>query len=87
MGGAHGFGPVEPERRRAGVPRGVGGARFALTLAMGAAGGWNIDESRYAREDLPPASTSSRLLRDVVAALERLLAERRRADEPAGPRA
>ena len=26
---------------------------LALTLAMGAAGGWNIDQSRAARETLP----------------------------------
>ena len=55
MGGMMGFGPVEPEpdepvfhvewERRA----------FALTLAMGAAGLWNIDKSRLARESLHPA--------------------------------
>ena len=27
---------------------------FALTLAMGAPGGWNIDMSRFARENRPP---------------------------------
>jgi nitrile hydratase beta subunit len=55
LGGMHGFGPVaavpdEPvfhaewERRA-----------FALTLAMGAWGRWNLDMSRHARELMPPA--------------------------------
>jgi nitrile hydratase len=55
LGGMHGFGPVvlEPDEpvfhaeweRRA----------FALTLAMGAWGRWNLDMSRSAREQMPPA--------------------------------
>ena len=55
LGGMHGFGPVvlEPDEpvfhteweRRA----------FALTLAMGAWGRWNLDMSRHAREQMPPA--------------------------------
>ena len=32
----------------------LGKRAFALTLAMGAPGGWNIDMSRFARESLPP---------------------------------
>jgi nitrile hydratase subunit beta len=57
MGGLHGFGPVRPEgdaeplfhapwERRA----------LGLTLAMGATGQWNIDQSRAARESLPAAT-------------------------------
>lgn len=55
MGGSQNFGPVVPEpdeplfhatwERRA----------FALTLAMGAQRLWNLDQSRSARESLPPA--------------------------------
>lgn len=55
MGGMQGFGPVVPEvdeplfhapwERRA----------FGLTLAMGGTGAWNLDQSRAARESLPPA--------------------------------
>jgi nitrile hydratase len=55
LGGMHGFGPVvlEPDEpvfhaeweRRA----------FALTLAMGGWGRWNLDMSRHAREQMPPA--------------------------------
>ena len=77
MGGAHGFGAVvaEPDEpvfhaeweRRA----------FALTLAMGATGEWNIDASRFAREDVAPAAYLSRSYYEIwLAGLERLLAER-----------
>ena len=53
MGGFTGFGPVKPE---AGEP--VWHAdweprAFALVLAMGMTGSWNIDEARHARERLP----------------------------------
>jgi nitrile hydratase subunit beta len=56
MGGMHGFGPVQhsagdplfhaPWERRV----------LGLTLAMGATGQWNIDQSRAARESLPAAT-------------------------------
>jgi len=60
MDGAHGFGRVQPEapgkplfhapwERRA----------LGLTLAMGATGQCNIDQSRSARESLPPATDLS----------------------------
>lgn len=53
MGGFTGFGPVRPE---AGEP--VWHAdweprAFALVLAMGMTGSWNIDKARHARERLP----------------------------------
>ena len=56
MGGMHGFGPVqieadEPLFHAAWERRALG-----LTLAMGATGQWNIDQSRSARESLPPAT-------------------------------
>jgi nitrile hydratase subunit beta len=54
LGGMHGFGPVAPEpdepifhaewERRA----------FAVTLAAGALSHWNIDMSRFAREQMEP---------------------------------
>ncbi|MFO1090057.1 MAG: nitrile hydratase subunit beta [Hyphomicrobiales bacterium] len=53
MGGFQGFGPVraetdEPVWHAAWEPR-----AFALVLAMGMTGSWNIDEARHARERLP----------------------------------
>ena len=53
MGGFTGFGPVkaeadEPVWHSAWEPR-----AFALVLAMGMTGSWNIDEARHARERLP----------------------------------
>jgi nitrile hydratase len=48
---------------------------LALTLAMGATGAWNIDQSRAARETLPGYADLS-YYRIWLAALERLLAER-----------
>ena len=44
---------------------------------MGAAGEWNIDASRFAREDRPPADYLSKSYYELwLAGLERLLAER-----------
>lgn len=76
LGGMMGFGPVaaEPDEplfhaeweRRA----------FALVLAMGATGSWTLDESRFARESLPPAEyLSSSYYRIWLAGLEKLLVE------------
>lgn len=61
---------------------------LAVTLAMGATGSWNIDMSRAARETLPEYAQSS-YYRIWIAALEKLLADRRLAlpDELAAGRA
>jgi nitrile hydratase subunit beta len=77
MGGTHGFGPVvaEPDEPyfHADWERRV----LALVLAMGATGQWNIDQSRFAREDRPPAEYLSLSYYEIwLAGLERLLAER-----------
>ena len=53
---------------------------FALTLAMGATGSWNIDQSRAARETLPNYLKLS-YYRVWLAALEKLLQERSLATE------
>ena len=77
LGGAHGFGPVcaelgeplfhAPWERRA----------FALVLAMGATGAWNLDMSRHARERTPPAEyLASSYYQIWLNGLERLLVER-----------
>jgi hypothetical protein len=63
--------------RGAPVPRTVGAPRLCLTLAMGATGQWNLDQSRAARESLPPAQyLASSYYRIWVAALGRLMVER-----------
>jgi nitrile hydratase len=51
----HGFGPVDIERDEP-VFHGEWERRaFAITLASGFLGKWNIDMGRYAREQMPPA--------------------------------
>ena len=55
MGGAMGFGPVQPEVDEPPFHADWEKRAFALTLAMGATGQWNLDMSRFARETLPPA--------------------------------
>ncbi len=82
LGGMMGFGPIvsEPEHIRfhADWERRV----FAMTLAMGATGSWNIDQSRFARESLPPAQyLSSSYYQIWLSGLMRLLRERGLADE------
>jgi nitrile hydratase beta subunit len=77
MGGVHGFGPVEPEPDEPAFHAEWERRVFALTLAMGAPGGWNIDMSRFAREDRPPAEYLGMTYYEIwLAGLERLLAER-----------
>ena len=50
---------------------------FALTLAMGATGSWNIDQSRHARESLNPAFyLTSSYYQIWTAGLETLMLER-----------
>lgn len=53
LGGMHGFGPVDRSQQENFVhpwERTV----FALTLACGMLGRWNLDESRFARERMDP---------------------------------
>ena len=55
MGGMHGFGPVEPERDEPVFHAEWEARIFALRLATGAWGKWNIDASRFSVESIPPA--------------------------------
>ena len=62
---------------RAGVSRGVGARAFALTVAMARPGGWNIDMSRFARENRPPEDYLSKSYFQIwLAGLETLIIER-----------
>lgn len=55
MGGAQNFGPVAPEPDEPPFHNDWERRVFGITLAMGAAGLWNLDQSRFARESLAPA--------------------------------
>ena len=78
MGGMQNFGPVlreidEPRFHAAWERR-----AFALTLAMGGSRMWNLDQSRFARESLPPAEyLASSYYRIWIEGLCALMLERR----------
>ena len=55
LGGMHGFGPVEIERDEPVFHHEWERRAFAITLASGFLGKWNIDQGRFAREQMPPA--------------------------------
>jgi nitrile hydratase beta subunit len=77
MGGMMGFGPVVPEKDEPIFHAEWEKRAFALTLAMGMPGGWNIDQSRFARESLNPAQYLAKSYYEIwIAGLERLMAER-----------
>jgi nitrile hydratase len=77
MGGMQHYGPVQPEPNEP-LFHGPWEARaMALTVAMGATGQWNIDQSRSARESLPPRDyLNSSYYRIWILALEQLMLER-----------
>ena len=77
MGGLHGFGPVQLEENEPLFHAPWERRALGLTLAMGATGQWNIDQSRSARESLPPAVyLGSTYYRIWILGLERLMARR-----------
>ena len=77
LGGMHGLGPVEPEEDEPWFHAEWERRCFALTLAMGATGQWNLDMSRFARENRHPADYMRMSYYEIwLAGLERLLAER-----------
>ena len=55
LGGMHGFGPIAPQPDEPVFHEQWERRVFAITLAMGAYGAWNLDMSRYARERMHPA--------------------------------
>jgi hypothetical protein len=77
MGGVHGFGPVIPEANEPTFHAEWEKRIFALNLAAGRPGNWNLDMSRFARENRPPADYLSKTYYELwVAGLERMLVER-----------
>lgn len=75
LGGREGFGPVQPEPEGEFWHGAWEPKAMALTVAVGATGAWNIDQSRSARETLPDYASLS-YYQVWLAALTRLLAER-----------
>ena len=77
LGGTHGHGPVKPEKNEPVFHGDWEKRAFALTLAMGMPGGWNIDMSRFARENRKPNEYLDMTYYQVwLAGLETLMKER-----------
>ena len=55
LGGMHGLGPIDPEKDEPVFHAEWQRRCFAITLAAGFLGQWNIDMGRYARERMHPA--------------------------------
>jgi nitrile hydratase beta subunit len=82
LGGAHGHGPVMPEPNEPVFHADWEKRAFALTLAMARPGGWNIDMSRFARENRPPQEYLSMSYYELwFYALETMLKERDLVDD------
>jgi nitrile hydratase len=77
LGGTHGHGPVRPEPDEPVFHADWEKRAFALTLAMARPAGWNIDMSRFARENRDPAEYLSMSYYQLwFAGLEAMLKER-----------
>lgn len=84
MDGAHDMGgvpwsdPVRPESNEPVFHAEWERRAFAITLAMGMPGGWNIDTSRFARENRAPEDYLSKSYYQIwLAGLEQLMLERK----------
>ncbi len=77
MGGMHGMGPIVREENEPVFHHEWERRAFALTVAMGTWGAWNIDMSRYAREKMPNAEyLASSYYEHWLYGLEQLLVEK-----------
>src|SRR3954466_14696043 len=77
MGGVAWPGPVQPEPNEPVFHAPWERRAFAITLAMAMPGGWNIDMSRFAREDRPAEEYLGMSYYQIwLAGLERLMLER-----------
>lgn len=76
LGGAMGFGPVEPEADEPPFHGDWEARALAVTLACGALGFWNLDISRHSRERIPPPVYLTSSYYEIwIRALETLLRE------------
>lgn len=74
LGGQMGFGPVAPEKNEPLFHAEWEKRALGLTLCCGAFGAWSIDESRHARENIPPANYLSASYYEIwIRALDTLL--------------
>jgi len=77
MGGVPWSSPVRPEPNEPVFHSEWERRAFAITMAMGMPGGWNIDMSRFARENRPPQEYLTKSYYQIwLAGLERLMLER-----------
>lgn len=77
LGGFHGFGPIDPQPDEPVFHHEWERRCFAITLAMGAYGAWNLDMSRYARERMEPGEyLRTSYYEHWLHGLQRLLIER-----------
>lgn len=77
LGGMHGFGAIAPDPDEPLFHAPWERRCFALTLAAGFTGQWNIDASRFAREQMPPAEyLATGYYEHWLYGLERLLVDR-----------
>ncbi|TAN12564.1 MAG: nitrile hydratase subunit beta [Rhizobiaceae bacterium] len=77
VGGMMGFGAISHPADEPNFHHDWERRAFAVTLAMGATASWTLDESRFARETLPPAVYySSSYYQIWEKALEKLMLER-----------
>ena len=82
LGGMMGFGAIETDSTGPNFHAEWEERVFALTLAVGATGSWNIDESRHTRESLPPVQYLSAGYYQIwLAALERLIVAKKLVDQ------
>ncbi len=74
MGGMHGFGPVEPEPNEPVFHADWEKKAFALNIAIGCAGIWNLDAFRFERESISPPEYLNRSYYGLwVVTLERMM--------------
>jgi nitrile hydratase beta subunit len=82
MGGMQVMGPIDPEIDEPVFHEDWERRAFAMTLAMGFHGKWNIDIARFAREDTPGADYLRRGYYETwLDALERLVVDHEMADD------
>lgn len=84
LGGVMGFGPVIDETNEPVFHAQWETRVFAMTLAMGALGLWNIDKGRHARENRPPSQYLNWTYFQIwLAGLETLLKQNHLLDDDA----